>query len=277
MLRGTERVRYCNNSPDTLTIYLVPPLLQCLSAGVPVVRRGQRRAQAPVQRPQGSRFRHEPRPERPDHGAAGRRRSIRSRPTAPSSGSAARARCSRATRSMADLEWDARPSTVPRRQGRQGRAFDFAQWYPRVVAYESSAGRSIRSTRRASFTATSASSRSARRARGPGVGATGVPRSAATPAGSGPTGTRPDRSNTARDSIRLPSPNLAGRPAGPGGPGRKTIVWRAEDVHHFAMSMRPDYRYEGGHWGDVSRPRALPAGRRGRPGAATGSRCAGPK
>jgi len=35
-----------------------------------------------------------------------------------------------------DLEWDARPSTVPRRQGRQGRRFDFAQWYPKVVVYD---------------------------------------------------------------------------------------------------------------------------------------------
>jgi hypothetical protein len=28
------------------------------------------------------------------------------------------------------FEWDARPSTVPRRQGRKGRTFDFAQWVP---------------------------------------------------------------------------------------------------------------------------------------------------
>ena len=34
--------------------------------------------------------------------------------------------------------------------------------------------------------------------------------------------------------------------------GRKRLVWYAEDVHHFAMSMNPDYRYEGGHWGDVA-------------------------
>ena len=35
-----------------------------------------------------------------------------------------------------DMSWDARPSTVPRRQGRQGRRFDFAQWYPKVVVYD---------------------------------------------------------------------------------------------------------------------------------------------
>ena len=34
------------------------------------------------------------------------------------------------------MDWDARPSIPPRRQGRRGRAFDFAQWYPRVVVYD---------------------------------------------------------------------------------------------------------------------------------------------
>jgi hypothetical protein len=34
------------------------------------------------------------------------------------------------------MGWDARPSTLPRRQGRRGRAYDFAQWYPKVVVYD---------------------------------------------------------------------------------------------------------------------------------------------
>src|SRR5687768_12789017 len=34
------------------------------------------------------------------------------------------------------FEWDARPSTLPRRQGRRGRRFDLAQWYPRVAVYD---------------------------------------------------------------------------------------------------------------------------------------------
>jgi hypothetical protein len=32
--------------------------------------------------------------------------------------------------------WDARPSTVLRRQGRRGRTYDFAQWYPKVAVYD---------------------------------------------------------------------------------------------------------------------------------------------
>ncbi|HEV8497957.1 MAG TPA: hypothetical protein VGQ56_13880, partial [Gemmatimonadaceae bacterium] len=32
--------------------------------------------------------------------------------------------------------WDARPSVVPRRQGRRGRTWDFAQWFPKVAVYD---------------------------------------------------------------------------------------------------------------------------------------------
>src|SRR5256885_11652523 len=33
---------------------------------------------------------------------------------------------------VVEAEWQARPSTVPRRPGRRGRRFDFGQWYPSV-------------------------------------------------------------------------------------------------------------------------------------------------
>lgn len=35
-----------------------------------------------------------------------------------------------------EMEWTARPSTVPRRQGRRGRHLDLAHWYPRVAVYD---------------------------------------------------------------------------------------------------------------------------------------------
>src|SRR5690606_32330959 len=35
-----------------------------------------------------------------------------------------------------EMDWDARPSTTPRRQGRRGRHFDFAQWYPRIAVFD---------------------------------------------------------------------------------------------------------------------------------------------
>src|SRR3989454_9211836 len=36
---------------------------------------------------------------------------------------------------VAGIEWRARPSTLPRRQGRQSRRFHFAQWDPKGVVY----------------------------------------------------------------------------------------------------------------------------------------------
>ena len=34
------------------------------------------------------------------------------------------------------LDWTARLATVPRRQGRMGRHFDWAHWYPRIAAFK---------------------------------------------------------------------------------------------------------------------------------------------
>ena len=34
------------------------------------------------------------------------------------------------------MAWEARPSTTFRRQGRRGRHYDFAQWYPKVAVYD---------------------------------------------------------------------------------------------------------------------------------------------
>jgi hypothetical protein len=35
-----------------------------------------------------------------------------------------------------EFAWEARPSTIPRRQARRGRSYDFAQWYPKVAVYD---------------------------------------------------------------------------------------------------------------------------------------------
>ena len=37
---------------------------------------------------------------------------------------------------VVDLDWTARLSVIPRRQGWRGRRFDFAQWYPEVATYD---------------------------------------------------------------------------------------------------------------------------------------------
>ena len=150
-----------------------------------------------------------------------------------------------------EMEWDARPSTVPRRQGRAGRRFDFAQWYPKVVVYDRygweehplyPGGRVLRRVRHASsWTSTCRRTRSS---------APPACRSAATRDGSAPTATPTRPVEYQRDYYGASTPPADACDGAE--PGRKRIRWYAEQVHHFAMSLNPDYRYEGGHFGNVA-------------------------
>jgi hypothetical protein len=149
-----------------------------------------------------------------------------------------------------ELAWDARPSTVPRRQGRQGRRFDFAQWYPKVVVYDRYGweehplypggefyGEFARFTVDLDVPEDQV------------VGATGVP--VCGDPGWERTNQMPDRPvEYQRDYYGHDTPPADACAAAD--PGRKRIRWYAERVHHFAMSLNPAYRYEGGHYGDVA-------------------------
>ncbi|HEX7025181.1 MAG TPA: M1 family metallopeptidase, partial [Gemmatimonadales bacterium] len=145
------------------------------------------------------------------------------------------------------LDWAARPSTVARRQGRRGRHYDFAQWYPRVVAYDRfgwaehplyPAGEFYGDFGEFRVTLDVPADQV--------VGATGVPvcgdpgweRANRVPAGPVALG---------RDAYGAPS--CGDVPAAAA--GRKTMLWVARDVHHFVMSMDPAYLYEGGRFGDA--------------------------
>jgi len=139
-----------------------------------------------------------------------------------------------------EMQWDARPSTLPRRQGRQGRRFDFAQWYPKVVVYDRYGweehplypggefyGEFARFTVDLDVPEDQV------------VGATGV-------AVCGDPGwERANQSDRAVEYQRdyygpnTPSSDVCERAE----PGRKRIRWYAERVHHFAMSLNPAYRY----------------------------------
>ena len=149
----------------------------------------------------------------------------------------------------AAMDWEARPSTVPRRQGRRGRRFDFAQWYPRVVAYDKfgwaehplyPAGEFYGDF--GDFTVLLDVPEDQV------VGATGVPLCG------DPGWERANR--TPGRPVELQRGFYADAPAcgaeRGAAPGRKRILWYARDVHHFAMSLNPDYRYEGGRSGNVA-------------------------
>ena len=151
-----------------------------------------------------------------------------------------------------DIAWDARPSTLPRRQGRRGRHYDFAQWYPRIAVYDRTGwavqplmpqGEFYGEFGHYDVTVDVAADQV--------IGATGVPvegdpgwaRAAAE------AGTQPAlRSDVyaPRTAARLGL--LDAQPAS----GRRHVRWRAEDVHHFAWSTSPEYIYEGGTLGDIA-------------------------
>ncbi|MFN0180152.1 MAG: M1 family metallopeptidase [Gemmatimonadales bacterium] len=153
---------------------------------------------------------------------------------------------------VVEMDWLARPSTVPRRQGRRGRAFDFAQWYPRVVAYDRRGWQEQPLHPAGEFYGDFGEFTVALDVpEDQVIGATGVPLC-------GDPGW--ERANQApgrpieyqRNHYPEAASRLTSDACAPRGPGRKTVVWRAEEVHHFALSMRPDYRYEGGRWGTTA-------------------------
>jgi hypothetical protein len=137
------------------------------------------------------------------------------------------------------MAWEGRPPIIPRRNGRRGRSYDFAQWYPKVAVYD----------------------------RG------GWQANALVPAGElyGEFGTY-DVTIVARDDQVLAATGIvvsgdpgwarvsrSGAPYMPPGPaalpptpviigpaGERAVRFYAENVHHFAWSASPDYIYEGG-------------------------------
>ncbi len=248
VLSGGETVRYTNHSPDTLTTFALHLYLNAFRPGSrwsdADSAEGRRRFND-LQDPDygfnhvrnvritGQRVTAEY-PFAPDSTIV---RFTLPRPLAPGASM------------TVEMEWDARPSTTPRRQGREGRRFDFAQWYPRVVTYDRygweehplyPAGEFYGEF--ATFTVDlDVPSDQV-------VGATGVPVcgdpgwESANQAPSQPV-------DYQRDWYGADSP---GCPTAAAGNGRKLVRWFAKDVHHFAMSLNPAYRYEGGHYENVA-------------------------
>ncbi len=151
-----------------------------------------------------------------------------------------------------DIDWDARPSTLPRRQGRQGRHYDFAQWYPRVAVFDRGGWQVQPLLPQGEFYGEFASwDVTLDVASDQVMAATGVPvdgdpgwngaRAAGTP--------EPWAKSDAYDAQSAESLGLLDNAAEQ---GRKRVRWRAEDVHHFAWTTDPAYIYEGGRFEDIA-------------------------
>ena len=145
---------------------------------------------------------------------------------------------------VVEFEWEARPSTVARRQGRRGRSYDFAQWFPKAAVYDRTgwhpnalvpAGELYGEFGTFDVTLVLPDDEI--------VGATGVPVSgdpgwvrAMVP------GSTPPRLAAAAYA-RIPS-----APAVQVAPGFRAVRFFARDVHHFVWSVSPNFRYEGATW-----------------------------
>lgn len=252
-LRGRARMRYTNRSPDTLDTLYFHLYLNAFRPNSAWARRelefGERRFQDLG--PEEHAY------ERLAAVRVGGRTVAPLYPVAPDSTVAAVPLPSplRPGASVTvDLDWEARPSTLPRRQGRRGRHFDFAQWFPIVAVYDH-AGWAVRPLlpqgefygEFMDFDVTLDV------AADQVIGATGVPvegdpgwAAAAAPGYADSLGYR--RGAYGDPGAAEPLGLLGGDAAR----GRKRVRWLARDVHNFAWSASPHFIYEGGTWGDVA-------------------------
>jgi hypothetical protein len=137
------------------------------------------------------------------------------------------------------FDWDARPSTLPRRQGRRGRHWDLAQWYPKVAVYDRGGWQYNALQPAGEFYGEYGTYDVTLVVREDQVlAATGVP------IAGDPGWGRVRRAGIERRAANaygaLPSPTVS--PVA----GMKAVRFLAENVHHFAWSAAPEFIYEGG-------------------------------
>ncbi len=149
---------------------------------------------------------------------------------------------------VATVDWIARLSTEPRRQGRDGRHHNWAHWYPRIAVYGADGWEYRAHVRPGEFNGTFGTydvvlDLPADQV----VGATGVPVSGDPGwADAAVEGSDPPR--YLRRFYRTAAPRHLGLLEAEPALGRKRVRWHAEQVHNFAWSASPDYRYLGGQW-----------------------------
>jgi hypothetical protein len=142
------------------------------------------------------------------------------------------------------LDWEARVSTTPRRNGRRGRHYDYAQWYPKVAVYDRGGWQTNPLVPAGEFygefgdfTVTFVLPQDQV------IGATGVP------VNGDPGWARVSRSGAPvlQSSVYRRTDSWApGSILDIGGSDKRSVTFHARNVHHFAWSIDPQYIYEGG-------------------------------
>jgi hypothetical protein len=148
-----------------------------------------------------------------------------------------------------EIDWQARLSTLPRRQGRdpKTRRYDFAQWYPKVVVYDRYGWENHPLYPPGEFYGEFGTfDVTLDLPEDQVIGATGVPVC-------GDPGWEGARANPAQtvDYQRDWYPDAPHDCPGAAA-GRKTVRFFAKDVHHFAFTLNPHYVFEQGRYRDVA-------------------------
>lgn len=153
-----------------------------------------------------------------------------------------------------EFAWEARPSTLPRRQGRGGRSYDFAQWYPRVAVYDRHGWKPNALVPAGEFYGEFGNfDVTFWLPEDQVIAATGVP------VAGDPGWARvaaPGHVPVYRREVYTPGPGA--RTSGRIPERYRELRFRAEGVHHFGWSVSPDFVYEGGVY--VRRARAPRSG-----------------
>lgn len=149
------------------------------------------------------------------------------------------------------INWTSRLATVARRQGRKGRHYDWAHWYPRIAVYDTAGWQVQQLLPQGEFFGEFASyDVTLDVADDQVLGATGVPVTG--DPGWARVNRTPDKppllQRAAYAPRRAQQLGLLTRPD----KGRKRVRWRAENVHHFAWALDPAFVYEGDRLGDVA-------------------------
>lgn len=241
-VRATGTLVYVNNSPDTLREFYVHQHLNAFRPGSRWSEVDEREGRVRFQRLEDPDYAYErftavPTfdgvPVRPEYPGAPDSTVVRfALPRALLPGDTLRVQ----------FAWDARPSTLPRRQGRRGRSYDFAQWYPRVAVYDRRGWNPNPLVPAGEFYGEFGDFDVTLLLRDDQVlGTTGV----VTEGDPGweralRWGVVARRPNAYRDVPPAPPVEV------PAGARRLRVI--ARDVHHFGWSVSPDYRYEGGYY-----------------------------